>query len=71
MIGPMGWNYDDPEVVGWYAVLRCWEPQEGIFPGSSYWDGKGWYESAVTAHSGPFPSEKEAEVWADEHDPER
>jgi len=33
-------NDPRPKQRGWYAVLICWEPEEGHFPDAAYWDGE-------------------------------
>ena len=34
-----------PNENGWYPVSICWDSNEGIFPGSAYWDGD-WPDNA-------------------------
>ena len=69
---PTDWTFTEkPVKPGWYATLHCWDAQEGIFPGSNYWDGEYWDESLpFTAYAGPFDDERSAEQWADDHDVE-
>ena len=28
-----------PKNNGWYAILYCWEVQEGFFPSAAHWNG--------------------------------
>lgn len=73
-------RYDTPAKIGWYATLHTWDPLEGLFPGAHYWDGKLWRTELGGVLSGTrasvsywpivFESREEAEVYADEHDPE-
>lgn len=68
------WTFDDPsgKPAGWYAVIICWDAQEGLFPSASWWDGTGWDDtSPKSAFHGPHPSKQAAEDWAYEHDPEK
>lgn len=65
-----------PDKTGWYAELHCWDPLEGFFPGSSYWDGdnfKGYmkgYPPPVTHFIDKcFTSESDALRFAYENDP--
>ena len=48
----MEWQFSGtPEVAapGWYAVLVCYDPREGVFPASAEWDGSNWMHRAVVA----------------------
>lgn len=75
------WTFEDkPETTepGWYAILYCWEIDEGFFTGAGYWDGKRWQwphdnpsEPPVVNHAGPFENKQAAEGWAEENDPDR
>ncbi len=66
-----------PAVDGWFAVIRCWEPEEGMFP-DAVWASKGKVAEAHdggltldgSGHAGPFPTEAAARAWAEAHDPE-
>ncbi len=57
--------------AGWYAGLMGWE-QEGCMPSAAYWDGNGWNEGRAWYHYWPntFGTEKEAILFALEHDPD-
>jgi hypothetical protein len=62
---------NNPIEAGFYAVTRCWEPEEGFFPGSSYWDGTGWDDDgrAILLRSpSPFETKRDAIDWAYEND---
>lgn len=63
------WDHDAkaPPKPGIYAILYCWEPQEGVFDGAAYWNGKKWdQELPIGAFSfQPFKTIKEAEEWAE------
>lgn len=63
--------YDEsPKEAGWYAVLLCWEPREGFFPGAAYWDGARFNETAVSHFiPQPFEDEQTAKDSAYENDP--
>jgi hypothetical protein len=63
---------DHPTDSGWYATIRCWDPQEGVFPGANFWDGTEWKDGnrAIFNYHGPFPDEESAYAWAMKHDPE-
>ena len=52
----MNWNFKDkPNEPGCYAIIYCWEPEEGLFTGSSFWDGVMWKNGLpVTSWAGPF-----------------
>ena len=66
----MEWDYDnDPTEDGWYAVLVCYDPQEGIFPMAAYWNGR-WEKKCVIAIGHRCNTEAEAERLAYDHDPE-
>lgn len=60
------WTWEDkPPVPGWYAVLYCWEPQEGVFTDAAYWNGQVWSQSLpIGGYAGPFADEAEARAWA-------
>ena len=52
---------DEPAERGWYAVLCCWDVDEGIAPSADQWDGVQWAtRTPIIRHSGPFASESEA-----------
>lgn len=61
---------DHPMVVhGWYAVMVCYDVDEGYFPAALNYVGKTSYE--VTHRSAQtFETEKEAYDWAWAHDPD-
>lgn len=66
-----------PTEPGWYAVLWCFDPDEGYFPAGFYWDGERWYDGEKVrvppvAMRSPqsFAEEEDATDWAREHDPE-
>lgn len=67
----MEWNgMQDPKAPGWYAVLICYDPQEGIFPSAAYWDGEKWNRKAVSGFGERRETEAEAEALAYENDPD-
>ena len=75
---PSDWCWDPmPAVDGWFAVIRCWEPEEGMFP-DAVWADKGKvaypHDGGLTTdgsgYAGPFPTEAAAREWAEAHDPE-
>lgn len=42
-----------PTEPGWYAVLWCYEPNEGFFPDGAYWDGERWLSDVVPHEAAP------------------
>lgn len=62
---------DDPEQVGWYATLMCWDAEEGVFPGGCYWNGQEWDTNASIRYWPiVFESKQAATDYAYENDPE-
>lgn len=70
---------DYPSEIGWYAVLQCWDAEEGIFPGAYYWNGERW--TLQNGHEGlrlpsirywpvVFDSQEAAEAYAYARDPD-
>ena len=73
MNGVLGMNWDffnKPGEQGWYAVLICYDPQEGVFPSAGYWDGQKWDRKAVSGFGVKRDTELEAKALAYEHDPD-
>ncbi len=78
MSSPTEWCWDPlPAVDGWFAVIRCWEIEEGMFPavawataGKVAWPHSNGMTTDGSGHAGPFPTRAEAQAWADAHDPE-
>ena len=67
----MNWEYmKNPNEPGWYAVLICYDPLEGISPGAGYWDGQKWNRKAVLGFGEKCETEAEAEALAYENDPD-
>lgn len=66
------WLYDDaPPQPGWYAVLVCYGPPEGLISGKAYWQGAAWNTSSpITSFAGPFATEDAAATWAEANNPE-
>jgi hypothetical protein len=66
------WCFDGaPEVDGWYAVLVCWDAEEGMFPNAFERKNGAWSEtSPVMGFAGPFGNKEVAHDWAYAHDPE-
>lgn len=63
------WKYNaTPTADGWYAVLKCWDAEEGIFPDAALRTGETWSEPAILAFNGPFATQEEAYAWAREND---
>lgn len=59
---------EPPREQGWYAVLICFDPQEGVFPGGAYWKGHEWGRKAVVMFGGDsLESEKAAEELAEQN----
>jgi hypothetical protein len=72
------WCWDPmPAVDGWFAVIRCWDSREGMFP-DAVWVTAGKVDRAEnngmasdgSGHAGPFETKAEALQWAEAHDPE-
>lgn len=76
--GPTDWCWDPmPAVDGWFAVIKCYEVEEGMFPAAVWVKGGKWAEADDggmttdgSGHAGPFAARKEAEDWGYAHDPE-
>jgi hypothetical protein len=66
------WTWSSkPPTPGLYAIMYCWEIQEGIFTSTSRWNGDAWTNDyPVTGYAGPFHTEAEAKAWADAHNPD-
>jgi len=65
------WNFDgDPNEQGWYAVIICYDEQEGAFPCAAYWSGDTWNKKAVVAFGEKRETESEARRLSYEHDPD-
>jgi hypothetical protein len=65
------WKFDGkPFEPGWYAVLVCYDEQEGAFPGASFWDGAEWDRKAVAAFGEKRDTKEAASLVAYEHDPD-
>lgn len=58
--------------VGWYAVLLCWDAEEGSFPDANHWNGAKWeVDDPVSSVSlRKFDTKKDAYDWAYAHDPD-
>lgn len=59
--------------VGWYPVLLCWDPNEGIFPNAAYWDGTEWKETIGPVNNYWriwFATQAASYRYAYDHDPE-
>jgi hypothetical protein len=67
----MEWEFTkEPAEPGWYAILICYDPREGIFPDAGYWDGTKWDRKAVSGHGDRCESMELAEALAYENDPD-
>lgn len=67
------WSRENPTgATGWYAVVVCWDENEGLSPSASFWNGQEWADDRrpISAFHGPHPSKEDAERWAYDHDPE-
>ncbi len=69
----MKWNFEDkPTEIGWYPVLGCYDPEEGLLPFCAYFDGARWgkIEGAnVVAFGDLAESDEEAASLAFDHAP--
>lgn len=68
-----------PTEPGWYAVLLCFDAEEGILPNVAAWTGAAWRWNGMerapdawplSTWHGPHATQAEALAWAYEHDPE-
>ena len=67
----MEWQYTgDPPSPGWYAVLVCYDPQEGVFPMGAEWDGSKWKQRFVVGFGDRCETAKQAEELARDNDPD-
>ena len=65
------WNFDgNPNEQGWYAVIVCYDEQEGSFPRAAYWDGSAWTERSVVAFGEKRATKDAAKRLAYTHDPD-
>jgi hypothetical protein len=39
----------EPNIPGWYPVLRCWDAEEGVYPAAEQWQDDTWTGPAVLA----------------------
>lgn len=65
------WRYEPkPSAPGWYAIIFCWEREEGVFCDAASWDGAAWSQDLpICGFHGPHESETAAAAWSDAHDP--
>lgn len=72
MSEPTEWCWDclPSNAAGSYAVVRCYDAAEGMFPDSVVAPASWPADMAIIAHAGPFPTEADALRWAEAHDPE-
>jgi hypothetical protein len=66
------WTRTAPSKEGWYPVLLCWDSDEGFFPSELESDGSNWTDCvpvAAIGKAGPFTEARDAEKWAQDHDP--
>ena len=67
----MEWQAEStPNSPGWYAVLICWDMQEGVFPSAAYWDGREWSIYSVVSFGDRCDTQKEAIELGYENDPD-
>jgi len=61
-----------PQSAGWYATEKCWDVQEGAFPGAHYWNGTEWLDAPgpfnLRFHPQRFETKDAAEQFAEECD---
>lgn len=53
-----------PTEHGWYAVMVCWDAEEGAYSTSRYWDGE-WPSEVEMYLPQRFETEREASDLAD------
>lgn len=60
-----------PTKTGWYAILICWESNEGFFPGAAYWNGEIFTTDLPVSNfvDIAFLTKEEAEEFAEDNDP--
>ncbi len=63
--------------TGWYAILWCFDPDEGFLPGVEFWqeESVGWAnilnDSAISHRSPePFATRSDAQAWSAENNPD-
>lgn len=67
----MEWNFSQcPFDTGWYAVLICYDENEGVFPSAGYWDGSKWDRKAVIGYGDKCETEDQANALAYKNDPD-
>ena len=64
------WGSLPGNAAGWYAVVMCYDPAEGMFPDCVMTPASWSTDRAIVGHAGPFPTEPDALRWAEAHDPE-
>ena len=71
----MEWEFEPeknpPEEPGWYPILVCYDPQEGLLPAAAYWDGDKWEGELVRVFcKKKCNTDEEAISLAYEHNPD-
>ena len=67
----MEWHFDGtPDAAGWYAVLVCYDAEEGAFPMGAEWDGAKWKQRFVAAFGDRCETADEAKDLAYDNDPD-
>lgn len=69
----MEWDYrsDKPIKAGFYPVLFCFDPEEGLFDCGAYWDGNNWDRPRVIGFGIKCKNKQDAERLAEKHNPEK
>lgn len=72
MSTPQDWCWEPmPPIDGWFAVIRCWELAEGMWPGAAWatagkieWPDNNGLAFDGSGHAGPFATKSKALEWA-------
>lgn len=70
---PGDFEQQPPTKIGWYALLICYEPEEGILDEVRYWNGARWDVDNpyyVDRSKEPFNNRSTAEMWAELNNPD-
>lgn len=62
---PAVWEFsgEAPTEPGWYAIVYCWELEEGSWTGVARWNGRWLKDLPITGYAGPFADQQAAQAW--------
>jgi len=68
----MEWEHfkEHPDEIGFYPVLYCFDPMEGVFNCASYWDGVKWDRTNIVCFGVKCKNKEIADDLAEKHNPE-